>query len=195
MHVSTPTRGTARRVSAAAAADANEFVNALLAASRVLARISARSLTEVEQTVTVTQFRTLVVFDSHNETNITNLAEELGVNASTALRMVDRLLLAQLVTRRENPTDRRKVLLGLSTEGERLVHQVTERRRAEITRIVGAMPTERRGELIAAVSAEAANEPEPPPQPVTALGWGPHPGAHRVSLSPLGFPPLAGHGV
>jgi DNA-binding MarR family transcriptional regulator len=160
-------------VSAAVAADANEFVTALLTASRVLVGISARSLAEVEETVTVTQFRTLVVLDSHNEINITNLAEELGVNASTALRMVDRLLLAQLVTRRENPTDRREVLLGLTTEGERLVHQVTERRRAEIARIVRAMPTERRGELIAAVSAfaDAANEPEPRPQPLTTLGW------------------------
>jgi DNA-binding MarR family transcriptional regulator len=166
--VNTPTRGTAN---SAVAADADEFVTALLTASRVLVGISARSLADVEDRVTVTQFRTLVVLDSHSQINLNGLADELGVNASTALRMVDRLLAAHLVTRREKPTNRREVLLGLTADGERLVHQVTTRRRTEIARIVTTMSAEQRSELIAALSAftDAANEPEP--RPNNTLGW------------------------
>jgi DNA-binding MarR family transcriptional regulator len=155
---------TRRRVTRAAGVSVDEFVTAVLTASRVLVGVSARSLAEVEETVTVTQFRTLVVLDS--------LAEELDVNSSTALRMIDRLLVAGLVTRRENPTNRREVLLGLSTEGARIVDVVTKSRRAEIARIVTAMPSERRSELIAALHAfaDAAGEPQPLPA-ASALGW------------------------
>lgn len=149
------------------------FVTALLSASRVLVGVSARSLAEVERTVTVTQFRTLVVLDSNGETNLSGLAERLGVNSSTALRMIDRLLVAGLVTRRDNPDTRREVLLGLTAAGRRVVRRVTERRRAELARVVSAMPPERRTELLAALRAfaEAAGEPEPEPGEVSTLAW------------------------
>lgn len=149
------------------------FVTALLTASRVLVGVSARSLSEVEEAVTVTQFRTLVVLESQGEINLSGLADRLGVNASTALRMIDRLLVAGLVTRRDNPDTRREVLLGLSPDGRQLVRRVTQRRRAELARVVAAMPAARRGELLAALRAfaEAAGEAEPRPDEVSTLAW------------------------
>jgi DNA-binding MarR family transcriptional regulator len=164
-------------------------VTALLTASRVLVGVSARSLSDVESTVTVTQFRTLVVLDS-GEINLNGLAERLGVNSSTALRMIDRLLVAGLVTRRDNPETRREVLLGLSPEGRRLVRRVTRRRRAELARVVDAMPAQRRSELLAALRAfaEAAGEPEPSPDEVSTLAWyvdsGPDAGLRRRPPGP-----------
>jgi DNA-binding MarR family transcriptional regulator len=153
--------------------EAEAFVTALLTASRVLVGVSARSLAEVESSVTVTQFRTLVVLESQGEVNLSGLAERLGVNASTALRMIDRLLVAGLVTRRDNPGSRREVLLGLSPVGRRLVRRVTSRRRAELARVVAAMPASRRSELLAALRAfaEAAGEPEPSPGEVSSMAW------------------------
>jgi DNA-binding MarR family transcriptional regulator len=154
-------------------AEAEAFVTALLTASRVLVGVSARSLSDVESTVTVTQFRTLVVLDSHPEINLHRLAERLGVNSSTALRMLDRLLVAGLVTRRDNPDTRREVLLGLSPEGRRVVRRVTRRRRAELARVVDAMPANRRSELLAALRAfaEAAGEPEPSSDEASSMAW------------------------
>lgn len=153
--------------------DGQEFVTALLTVSRVLVGVSARSLAEVEGTVTVTQFRTLVVLDSHGEINLNRLAELLDVNASTALRMIDRLLVAELVTRRDNPASRREVLLGLTPAGRRIVRKVTRRRRTELARVVAAMPRKRRGDFLAALRAfaDAAEEPEPRPDEVSSLGW------------------------
>jgi len=160
-----------RGIPAAAAADVNELVTAVLTASRALVGVSARSLAEVEETVTITQFRTLVVLDHRAQINLNTLADELAVNSSTAMRMIDRLLAAGLVTRQDNPENRREVLLGLTDDGVRLVATVTRRRRAEIARIVTAMPTERRTELVAALHsfAEAAGEPDP--RPASTLGW------------------------
>lgn len=153
--------------------DGEALVTALLTASRVLVGVSARSLSEVESAVTVTQFRTLVVLESRGEVNLSGLAELLGVNASTALRMIDRLLVAELVTRRDNPSNRREVLLGVSPAGRKLVRRVTRRRRSELTRVVSAMPSERRTELVAALRAfaEAAGEPEPSPDEVSSMAW------------------------
>ncbi len=166
--VSNPTR--ASRKADSAAEDTDDLVTALLTASRVLVGVSARSLAEVEETVTLTQFRTLVVLDGHGEINLNRLAELLDVNSSTAMRMIDRLLSADLVTRRGNPANRREVLLGLTGAGRRTVSQATARRRREITRIVTAMPATQRGTLISALRAfaDAAGEPEPRTSP---LGW------------------------
>jgi DNA-binding MarR family transcriptional regulator len=151
----------------------DELVTAVLTASRVLVGVSARSLAEVEDTVTLTQFRSLVVLDNHEEINLNTFADLLSVTPSTAMRMVNRLLAAGLVTRRDNPVNRREVLLGVTDEGRALVHSVTARRRAEITGIVAAMAYARRDELVTALRAfaEAAQEPESRSVAGTSLGW------------------------
>jgi DNA-binding MarR family transcriptional regulator len=148
----------------------DELVTAVLTASRVLVGVSAASLAEVEDTVTLTQFRTLVVLHTRGEVNLNGLADELAVNASTAMRMIDKLLAAGLVTRQDNPANRREVQLRLTDEGAHLVRTVTTRRRARIARIVTAMPDADRTGLIQALTAfgDAAGEPT---ASSATLGW------------------------
>jgi DNA-binding MarR family transcriptional regulator len=155
------------------AADSHELVTAVLTASRVLVGVSARSLADVEDVVTVTQFRTLIVLDTHGQLNLNALAGLLDVTPSTALRMIDRLLVAGFVTRRDNPANRREVLLDLTKKGKRIVDKVTGRRRAEISRIVTAMPHAQRAGLINALRAfaAAAGEQQPRPSSPADLGW------------------------
>lgn len=150
----------------------DELVTAVLTASRVLVAVSASSLAEIEETVTLTQFRTLVVLDTRGETNLNGLADALGVNASTAMRMIDKLLTAELVTRHDNPANRREVVLDLSRSGADLVRRVTDRRRADIARIVRKMPTSLRDELVEALTAfaDAAGEPHASGA-AGVLGW------------------------
>ncbi|HEV7206458.1 MAG TPA: MarR family transcriptional regulator [Jatrophihabitans sp.] len=152
--------------------DTDEFVDAVLTASRVLVAVSARSLAEVADSTTVVQFRTLVVLRMRPDTNLHGLAEALAVNSSTALRMVDRLVVAGLVARRSSPESRREVRLALTDTGAALVDEVTARRRAEITRIVRTMPAHQRAELAPALRAFAQAADEPPVAGgVTAFGW------------------------
>jgi len=150
--------------------EVDALVTSLLTASRVLVGVAAGSLAEVE--VTVPQFRALVLLDSHAAMNLQRLAELLGVTSSTAMRMVDRLIGAGLVTRRGNPDNRREVVLGLTEQGAARVGEVTDRRRRDIAAIVARMPVERRADLVAALRAFAAAADEP--QATTApggLGW------------------------
>ncbi len=169
------TRETAQDIdSTTSVAGADELVSALLTASRALVGVSARSLAQVEDAVTITQFRALVVLEGHGDTTRLNqLAERLGVTPSTALRMVDRLITADLVTRQENKADRREVLIALTHEGAELVQNVTARRRTEIAAIVAAMPRKGRKNVIAALNAftQAAGETTPTADTATRLGW------------------------
>ncbi len=148
-------------------------MTALLTASRALVGVSARSLAAVEDTVTVTQFRTLVVLSAHGPTTLVQLAGRLEVNASTAQRQVDRLLALGLVTREDNPADRRQVLIDLTAEGSRIVATVTRRRRAAIADIVAALPADHYDQLVTALQAfaDAANEPQAGDDAATRLGW------------------------
>jgi DNA-binding MarR family transcriptional regulator len=152
----------------------DDLVTSLLTASRVLVGVSARSLDGLENgDVTIPQFRTLVVLESHGEVHLNRLAEILDVNASSAMRMVDRLLAAGLVTRRENPENRRHVLIGLTDAGKAAVRRVTARRRREIKKIVARMNARDAAGLVRALGAfsDAAQEPYADDDEVTALGW------------------------
>ncbi|WP_433432161.1 MarR family winged helix-turn-helix transcriptional regulator [Nonomuraea sp. CA-141351] len=151
--------------------DLSAVVTAVLTGSRLLVAVAARSLGAVEDKVTLPQFRMLVVLAGHGETKLVTMAELLGVNSSTAMRMADRLLAAGLIVREVNPHNRRESLMRLTDEGHRIVDQVTARRRQEISAIVTRMSTEQRRALISAMNAfnEAGGEsPVNAPHP---LGW------------------------
>jgi DNA-binding MarR family transcriptional regulator len=155
--------------------DVSAVTSAVLTASRLLVAVSMRSLAAAEQRVTLPQFRLLVLLDGHGETNLVTLADRLAVNSSTALRMVDRLADRGLVGRRVNPDSRREVLLRLTEVGQRIVDEVTARRREEIAAIVARMPARSRAGLVQAMRSFAAaggeapvSETERDPVP---LGW------------------------
>lgn len=161
------------RPSSSVDAGIDDMVTALLTGSRVLVGVSARSLAEVEDAVTLTQFRTLVVLQAHGSTRLNQLASRLGVGSSTALRSVDRLIAAGFVVRAENQQDRREVVIGLTESGRRLVAEVTERRRAAIREVVERMAEPHRLTLVETLVAfsAAADEPAAVPDAATQLGW------------------------
>ena len=171
---------TAKSAGTSAFTDANragvdEFVTALLTASRALVAVSVRSLVELNDTITLPQFRTLVVLHSRRGMSLNALAEILGVNPSSAMRMVDRLLAAGLVTRAENPENRRQVALDVTAEGSATVRRVTALRRREIRRVVEQMPGRHRAALIQALHAFALAAEESDAKSgdaeLAALGW------------------------
>ncbi|MFE6690992.1 MarR family winged helix-turn-helix transcriptional regulator [Streptomyces sp. NPDC057743] len=156
-------------------ADVDAVTRAVLTASRVLVGVSARSLAAAEDTVTLPQFRLLVALSVHGDANLSTVAEVLGVNPSTAMRMIDRLTTAGLTERHPNPANRRESLIQLTDDGRRLVDEVTSRRRAEIATIVSRMDPAQGQALIDALTAfaHAAGEPAVPVAGPDAypLGW------------------------
>jgi DNA-binding MarR family transcriptional regulator len=142
--------------------DVDDVVTAVLTASRLLVAVSARSLASVEETLTLPQFRMLVVLQSRGELSLSRLAEHLAVNPSTAMRMAERLTAIGMVDRRENEIDRRSVRLALTEAGRRTVAEVTDRRRREIATIVAAIPAAQRADLVQALHTFTTAGGEPP---------------------------------
>ncbi|MCG7580448.1 MarR family winged helix-turn-helix transcriptional regulator [Mycolicibacterium sp. OfavD-34-C] len=136
------------------------ITDALLGASRLLVAISARSIADVDDTLTFPQFRTLVILRTRGPVNLATLAGLLNVTPSTAGRMVDRLVDAGLIDRRPHPESRRELIAELSARGCHTVDAVTAKRRAEIAAIVATMPPVERHGLVRALSAftEAGGE-------------------------------------
>jgi DNA-binding MarR family transcriptional regulator len=137
------------------------ITDALLTASRLLVAISARSIALVDETITIPQFRTLVILSNRGPINLATLAGLLNVQPSAAGRMVDRLVSAGLIDRQPHPNSRRELLAALTQRGREVVRQVTARRRAEIAGIVERMPPEERRGLVRALTAFTAAGGEP----------------------------------
>ncbi len=146
------------------------IVDAVLTASRVLVAVAARSLGDVADEVTMTQYRTLVVLASRGPQSATALAEAVDVTPPTATRMCDRLVRKGLVVRRHEQGDRRLIRLTLAKKGQNLVADVTERRRIEIARLLVAIPTEQQGALVEALQHLSAAAGEVPEQD-WSTGW------------------------
>ncbi len=123
-------------------------VDAVLSASRVLVALAARSLSDAAETVTLTQYRTLVVIASRGPQSLAGLAEAVGVTPATATRMCDRLVRKKLISRRTERGNRRNVRLSLTADGRALVSTVTENRRLEIAKILREISPDERALLI-----------------------------------------------
>lgn len=137
------------------------MTDAVLTASRLLIAVSASSIAAVDESITIPQFRLLAVLRTRGSLKLSTLAENLGVQPSAATRMVDRLIVAGLVTRRANPVARREVVVELTEIGARTVTKVTQQRRREIAKIVSRMPEQHRAQLVDVLDSfnEAGGEP------------------------------------
>lgn len=91
--------------------------DAVRAAAR-LARVAANALGDAE--LTLAQYRVLV-FLHDGERPATQVAGLLGVTPSTVTSVVDGLATRDLVCRRADPGDRRRVMLGITDLGREMV--------------------------------------------------------------------------
>lgn len=130
-----------------------DIVDAVLASSRALVAVSARSIASVPG-ITLPQYRMLVVLHEGN-TNLSKLAAALDVAPSTAMRMVDRLLTAGLVDRTIPPKNRRETQLALTAAGRRTVRTVTARRRRDLRAVIQRIPPAQRPHVATALAAFA----------------------------------------
>jgi DNA-binding MarR family transcriptional regulator len=135
-------------------------VEAVLAASRVLMGVVAESMAPVAESISLSQYRVLVIVATHGPLNLNFVAGALGVHPSNATRACDRLVEAGLLARTESAIDRRRVDLALTAAGMELIARVMDHRRAAIDRVLARMDPGARHELAAVFEdfAAAADE-------------------------------------
>lgn len=143
---------------------------AVVLASRALIGVAARSLAVVEEQITLTQYRALVLLGSRGDLNVGTLAHALAIHPSTATRLCDRLETKKYITRNQSPESRREITLRLTPAGARLLQAVTTRRRTEIQEILGRLSRDDRRRLRAAFEVFGAAAGELPDD-AWKLGW------------------------
>jgi DNA-binding MarR family transcriptional regulator len=130
------TRATDERASAAAEAALSEALHDFFrAARRARGRAPRKSADEV---VSLAQYHLLEPLLDGPLTN-REVAELAGVSSPTATRMVDGLVGRELVTRIEDPSDRRAVVISLTSAGRRALSDKTREYDQARRRIASAL--------------------------------------------------------
>lgn len=80
----------------------------------------------LEVDLSMAQVRTLMVLSCEGRSTIGQLAETLRVSPPTASHLADRLVHAGLAERAEDPSDRRRMLVRLSAQGEDLAGRLRQ---------------------------------------------------------------------
>jgi DNA-binding MarR family transcriptional regulator len=127
--------------------------DALLATSRVMTAVVARTLADVPESITVPQLRLLVMLDSRGAIGPGAVAEGLGVNPSNATRTCDKLVDARLVKRSTDPDDRRRGILELTDRGRALVSSLMGARRLLLDDLVSQMSASAQREMASGLEA------------------------------------------
>jgi DNA-binding MarR family transcriptional regulator len=82
-----------------------------------------------ESGLSMTQMHTLFQLHHCETCGVTEIGEFLGITNAAASQLVDRLVQSNLVTRNEDPTDRRAKQISLTDEGKEFVARGIDSRR------------------------------------------------------------------
>ncbi len=92
--------------------------------------------------LSLVQLIVLSALEASGPIAMSRLAETLDISDASATGLVDRMEARGLVARADDPADRRRVLVGLTTEGAAIFHDHAERRRARLAALVGRLTDE-----------------------------------------------------
>jgi DNA-binding MarR family transcriptional regulator len=92
--------------------------------------------------LTVPQFKTLYFIACQGTTNTKKIANELGVTSSNMTGIIDRLVKQELVSRQENPADRRMHELRVTEKGENTLAGLREKNIKALSEVLDHMSEE-----------------------------------------------------
>jgi DNA-binding MarR family transcriptional regulator len=127
-------------------------LGSVLASRRLVASLH----TGAAAALTPTKLRALDVLTGEESVRVGELADRVGIDETTATRLVDRLESAGLVARRRLAGDRRVTVVGLTPAGDELVGEVALRRQRFFCDVLTALEPGDREELVRLTAKAAA---------------------------------------
>jgi DNA-binding MarR family transcriptional regulator len=103
--------------------------------------------------LTIAQLKTLFFISSEGSTNVRKLAAALGVTSANVTGIIDRLVEHGLVSRAENPEDRRMSLLQATDKGQALITDLRERHTSQLAEILSYMSSNQLSTLAQGLSS------------------------------------------
>jgi DNA-binding MarR family transcriptional regulator len=141
----------------------------LVRAARAFVGISVRTADQLGS-VSLVQLRALSVLDEADGANLMQLSDGMGVTVSTASRLVDRLVGAGLVDRRQSEVTRREISLTLTTQGQSLLAHYDGLRLQALHQRLDQLPRRQRTAVIDGLSHLVGTEPPPPHRSLQGSG-------------------------
>jgi MarR family transcriptional regulator, organic hydroperoxide resistance regulator len=146
-----------------------ELIQKIIGLQRRVNRVLREADTDVwmDLTLSVPQLKSLFFIANQGRTSSRKLAERLKVTPSNVTGIIDRLVDQGLVSRTENPEDRRVLLLQATNRGEALVSRLREKRDSHLALALQdlALPDladiARSLEVLARVTEEHSPQAEP----------------------------------
>jgi DNA-binding MarR family transcriptional regulator len=146
-------------------------VDAVMEASRAFVALVAQSLAKGEVPLTLPQWRVLAIVNRYGAQNLKAIAHWMGVHPSTATRACDALVASGLLHRREDPEDRRRIVLTLSEAGQDLADSLLLHRRQAIASVLREMPAARRSRVAEAMREFAESVGDVPEHDASSFDW------------------------
>jgi DNA-binding MarR family transcriptional regulator len=115
-----------------------------------------------EAGLSMQQFSALLILQHRGAQGVSDLGEHLGVSSAAASQMIDRLVQQGLLSRDEDPSDRRVRQVALTARGKELIDKSMQARRAWIDGLARVLTPEEQQAIAAALGrlADAARELE-----------------------------------
>jgi DNA-binding MarR family transcriptional regulator len=98
--------------------------------------------------ITMPQFIVLELLHHRGESKMTDLADALDVTTAAMTGIVDRLVRDKLVSRGEDPDDRRIVKIDLTEKGSKIVKSMVEARKKITIKLFGNISQEEREQYL-----------------------------------------------
>lgn len=101
--------------------------------------------------LSVPQFRALLYVSRHTGASLSDVAEHLGLTLPSTSKLVNRLVERALLTRASAPDDRRRMILAITPEGQRVLDAAAQATRARLMAQLATLSAEECATVIAAM--------------------------------------------
>ncbi|WP_327581972.1 MarR family transcriptional regulator [Nonomuraea sp. NBC_00507] len=120
-----------------------DLIRRITETQRDLGRLFAQQRSSLfDSNLTMRQFRVIMLLSAEGSASGQELAAGLGVGLGTVTGIVDRLIAQGLVSRREDPHDRRVRRVELTTAGASLIADINDTGAGQLRRIIEHLDTE-----------------------------------------------------
>ncbi len=124
--------------------DRENLINEIIQLDRQIGRSMAQEKLDawLELNLTIGQLKSLFFIDFESGTSSRKLAAALEVTPPDITRIIDRLVEQKLVSREENPEDRRMQILKITDNGRALLSRLKEQRTSLLSGVLTQMDNE-----------------------------------------------------
>jgi len=124
--------------------DRENLINEIIQLDRQIGRSMAQEKLDawLELNLTIGQLKSLFFIDFESGTSSRKLAAALEVTPPDITRIIDRLVEQKLVSREENPEDRRMQILKITDNGRALLSRLKEQRTSLLSGVLTQVDNE-----------------------------------------------------